>query len=497
MPVSNGGTGASALAKDKILTGNDTEAVISSNNLIAKSIACNLGVAPEVGWRRVCEIAPTHWYGSLILFLTGQWSNSAPTVGTFAISVHNTKSNIQVIESCYTGYITKIRLVKASGVGHYYVDIYSNTTVTTTVGTVYLDFIGNMTITDMTITSPNLPLTTEETASSECSTHMTIDRPKFTVQDAYGENASTAVEFLHQDTILKLPTTIKAGLAGNAATATKLLNARTINGAAFDGSKNIEINNLVGAGNSKFYYVKAPPYTEISPSADDSEYFKELLKWICTKYPTAVDSIFIAPANPNGKGTVIIHIYDCAKVQDGIPQWSSGFYESVTGCTYVFRTNNYNYEFTENTFSTLPISKGGTSATTASQALTNLGAAAKSDLNKYLALAGGTLTGDVSSHNLKPVTTNTYELGTSALKWKNIYATTFTGDLTGKAATATKLAAATRIDGIAFDGSAAVNRYAVCETAAGTAAKTVTVTNFNLVNRSKSFYKIYSYKYSC
>lgn len=261
-----------------------------------------------------------------------------------------------------------------------------------------------MTITDMTIAGPNLPLTTEEIASSECYTHMTVDTPKFTIQDAYGENASTAVEFLHQDTILKLPTTIKAGLAGNAATATKLLNARTINGAAFDGSKNIEINNLVGAGNSKFYYVKAPPYTEISPSADDSEYFKELLKWICTKYPTAVDSIFIAPANPNGKGTVIIHIYECAKVQDGIPQWSSGFYESVAGRTYVFRTNNYNYEFTENTFSTLPINKGGTGATTASGALTNLGAAAKTDLNKYLPLAGGTMTGTIinnmNSNNL-------------------------------------------------------------------------------------------------
>ena len=33
----------------------------------------------------------------------------------------------------------------------------------------------------------------------------------------------------------------------------------------------------------------------------------------------------------------------------------------------------------------------------------------------YLPLAGGTLTGDVSSHNLKPVASNTYELGTSTL----------------------------------------------------------------------------------
>lgn len=42
--------------------------------------------------------------------------------------------------------------------------------------------------------------------------------------------------------------------------------------------------------------------------------------------------------------------------------------------------------------------------------------------------------GDVS-----PVATNTYTLGTSDLKWKNIYATTFTGALSGNASTATKL----------------------------------------------------------
>lgn len=39
--------------------------------------------------------------------------------------------------------------------------------------------------------------------------------------------------------------------------------------------------------------------------------------------------------------------------------------------------------------------------------------------------------------NVKPVSNNTYTLGTSSLKWKNVYATTFNGNLSGNATTAT------------------------------------------------------------
>jgi hypothetical protein len=41
--------------------------------------------------------------------------------------------------------------------------------------------------------------------------------------------------------------------------------------------------------------------------------------------------------------------------------------------------------------------------------------------------------------DLNPKTTNVYTLGTSSLKWNNIYATTFTGALSGNASTATAL----------------------------------------------------------
>lgn len=48
-----------------------------------------------------------------------------------------------------------------------------------------------------------------------------------------------------------------------------------------------------------------------------------------------------------------------------------------------------------------------------------------------------TVTGTFKSNTLLPRTTNTYALGSSSAVWKNIYATTFTGNLTGTATKAT------------------------------------------------------------
>ncbi|MGN1149713.1 MAG: phage tail protein, partial [Sutterella sp.] len=59
------------------------------------------------------------------------------------------------------------------------------------------------------------------------------------------------------------------------------------------------------------------------------------------------------------------------------------------------------------------------------------------------------------------------------------------GSCTGNAATASKLESKFTIDGVMSDGSVAVLHYAACSTAADTAAKTVTLSNFNLVTGSK------------
>ena len=73
----------------------------------------------------------------------------------------------------------------------------------------------------------------------------------------------------------------------------------------------------------------------------------------------------------------------------------------------------------------------------------NIGAAAANHTHNYLPLGGGTLTGNLSSRQIAPSANNSYTLGTSSLKWSNVYATTFTGNLTGNASTATTATNAT------------------------------------------------------
>lgn len=86
-----------------------------------------------------------------------------------------------------------------------------------------------------------------------------------------------------------------------------------------------------------------------------------------------------------------------------------------------------------------------------------------------------------SNMDIYPVTNNKSTLGTSSLKWANVYATKFTGALTGNAGTATKWATARNINGMLVQGDANRVNYGVCSTAATTAAKTVDCAGFTLI----------------
>ena len=86
-----------------------------------------------------------------------------------------------------------------------------------------------------------------------------------------------------------------------------------------------------------------------------------------------------------------------------------------------------------------------------------------------------------SNMDIYPVTNNKSTLGTSSLKWANVYATKFTGALAGNAGTATKWATARNINGMSVQGDANRTNYGTCSTAAATAAKTVACTGFELV----------------
>ena len=84
-----------------------------------------------------------------------------------------------------------------------------------------------------------------------------LHRPNIVINDADGSNSGAAVKLSKNRTALKLPSTIKANIVGNvsgdmmgnAATATKLKTARTINGTNFDGSGNITTANWGTARN--------------------------------------------------------------------------------------------------------------------------------------------------------------------------------------------------------------------------------------------------------
>lgn len=96
--------------------------------------------------------------------------------------------------------------------------------------------------------------------------------------------------------------------------------------------------------------------------------------------------------------------------------------------------------------------------------------------------------------------TNTYQLdGTpdGNLHWYGlglesdgkIIASTFQGDLSGNATTATTLKNTRTIDGVNFNGSANITHYGICSTAAATAAKTVSCTGFVLATGARIIVK--------
>ena len=101
-------------------------------------------------------------------------------------------------------------------------------------------------------------------------------------------------------------------------------------------------NTVDGTYDSQIIVLPRVPYTLIGNSTVVSEYFTNLLVWICENYPGCENTIFIGSANPSARGTVIIHIYSTNAVDadSGLPSYSSGMYFPVSqaGITYTFGT---------------------------------------------------------------------------------------------------------------------------------------------------------------
>lgn len=178
-------------------------------------------------------------------------------------------------------------------------------------------------------------------------------------------------------------------LTGNATSATKLETARTINGVAFNGTKNITVadsTKLPLAGGTMTGTIKSSVTTTYLNGNNGS-----------------------AVVNSTAAGSAYVTLLRK---------------KSTNG---VFTVNGYQGNFI----------LGYTSDTTIE--------ADNNTLDKALYFG--------ESGTLYPSINNSQNLGDSSHKWKNVYATTFTGALSGNASTATKLATARTINGVSFDGT--------------------------------------------
>lgn len=67
------------------------------------------------------------------------------------------------------------------------------------------------------------------------------------------------------------------------------------------------------------------PYGLIDPTHTPSIYLKEMLKWICSKYPGYTYTMWIGVAYPSSAGPCYFNIYNTNEVdEDGYPRYASG-----------------------------------------------------------------------------------------------------------------------------------------------------------------------------
>lgn len=105
------------------------------------------------------------------------------------------------------------------------------------------------------------------------------------------------------------------------------------------------------------------------------------------------------------------------------------------------------------------------------------GKASTSHTHSYLPLSGGTLTGTVTSRSLAAATDSTYDIGTSSVRYRNIYADNLYGTLQGSVTSANQLTTARTIS-LTGDvtGSTSFNGSANVSISASLAANSVTAT---------------------
>ena len=210
---------------------------------------------------------------------------------------------------------------------------------------------------------------------------------------------------------LKLPATIKATLTGNASTATTLANARTINGTSFNGSANITTANwgtarTITIGNTGKSVNGSANITwslsEIGAAASSHTHSYLPLSGGTITGPISV--AFGGTWIDGYKGLNSI-INSTAPASSQVTLWRKNLNSGV-GAVYAY-TDMIGFSYQDNS-----AIEDNTNAVKYSVGLNDNG-------------------------SFMPGISNLVDLGTSSYKWKNVYATTFTGNLAGNATTAT------------------------------------------------------------
>lgn len=165
----------------------------------------------------------------------------------------------------------------------------------------------------------------------------------------------------------------------------------------------------------------------------------------------------------------------------------SSEYTGETGKIYVDMTNNKTYRWSGSTY--VVISETLALGTTASTAF-----AGDKGLVAYNHSQAAHAPSNAEKNIIVGIQKNGADLSVDASRKVNITVPTKTSELTNNSgfitssanvASATKLATARAIDGVNFDGSAAITHFGTCSTAAGTAAKVVSLTSFTLVTGAR------------
>lgn len=268
---------------------------------------------------------------------------------------------------------------------------------------------------------------------------------KFYISDSDASNTGTAVTVNgSQDYTLPLPATIKATLKGNADTATKA--TQDANGKVISTEY---LHRVANSSSTLNQFSGAPAYLlGIESFANGGE-----VKW------QAIADISVGNATTANtwKTARNFSISDDSAKNTGTTVSVNGGDNVVLPLpNQIYLTGNHagfiNGGETDKFFDFAY----GANPTTSSGASWRIGAlnSGSGDTNYFVIQTGGSTTNNTTWNNalrigmntldiyvggnLNPLVTNTKTLGTSDYKWKNVYATAFTGNLTGNADSATK-----------------------------------------------------------